>query len=412
MNFNFLRKKPSKVNPVSPNQEEKTPEGGELMEPSPINSPQRGNLGDLFRAKVDPLWRAGAKAMQKVRSFIRVGIIHPFTYLALIGGFAIGARFFETGNLPASKLRGGTFFATGECQSPRTHRNVTLAEDELKISYSDELKFMGVIRRTKDLVECERGRILLDPLPPLANFMTRPTKIPETLTLASNEIDAEVSAVLHKRLLASGTCSNQEGKPQSPFMDEQIEVISATSEEGLIKISVIRRSDKAALECTSKTLKYRVLTDAEIEATDRSKTAFHDNKQKIEIPIEKETFVDKVVLITSTCFPDPRVPKTQRTSKVVFYNLINSKVQVTEEEREPASNRLVKLFGVALDNKGDRVFCDEAKFHISARELDSDSIKTETLSADAPKVETIERESPSSNTKADPVKTVKSQETK
>lgn len=311
-------------------------------------------LSQVDREKI----QAKMRAIQAwVRKFIiTIGLVSMF-----LVGFFLGARMHELGVLAGvfgKDLKGATVKITGSCLVDGDLRDPALAQDEVIVTTFTEEKLIGVVRRTREVVECQRNDIAIETLPLLKDISTTPSEIPEiTMAQKRNKVP-QYKLLENKILIASGTCRSQlDGKELPSFTDERIDVTSVEESKenaSVFVISGIMRSNKMAVSCSSRSIRYTLSdgTDPVIVEMEKPK-----------VPV---TFVGKTILVTSRCLPDPgvRAPRGADGRKVAFYRLVNTEVQVIAEDVK--DDKLVKFQGSIVDKKsegfGQLVVCDQSKF--------------------------------------------------
>lgn len=292
-------------------------------------------------------------------------------FASATSSFIVGARLHEVGSLSGvfgKDLKNATVYISGPCSFSESQKVAALAEDEVKVTGFIEGKIIGVVRKTREVVECDLNKIAVDRLPILADFRKSPTQVPEIRRQESEiKIDPEWKKLAQQTLLMSGKCKSESGKEIPAFTDEVIDVTNVEQNKEAINSFVllgIKKSDKIAVTCDSRYIKY----------------SQYAPKQEIkEIKIEKEekvskSFLGETVLVTGTCFPDTRLPKHKQKQKVVFYPLVNARVQVTEEEIDEKTGKLKKFAGAALD-AGVMLVCDQSRAALTYKEFDPESMK-------------------------------------
>jgi len=326
----------------------------------------------------------GFKLLALIRRFITLIILVSM----FAGGFFIGARMHELGHLEGilgKDLKGSSVMVSGPCQVGGDERIPALAEDEVKVTSIQDGTLVGVVRKTREVVTCDLSKIAIDKLPLLANIGKTPAKIPELkeMTKTSKEV-APYKMLENKVLLVSGSCRNQlDAKELPPFTDERVDVTSveASKENSQIfLISGIRRSDKVALVCSSKAIKYSLTDGSEPVAVGQ-----------IKVPV---SFKGKIITVTSRCVPDPRIVPTPRGSdgrKMAFFRLVNSPVQVIEETIK--DDRLVKFTGTIVDKKidkaayGQMTICDESVYPMTYELYDFEDVNLDQINEENKKKE-------------------------
>jgi hypothetical protein len=280
-------------------------------------------------------------------------------------GFAIGARMFETGwaqNLGVD-LKGQNVKLSGPCRVDGEIRKPALAEDEVKIVSVEKNKITGIIRATRETVECDAETTAIDRLPLLHDLANSPVQIPEIKVSEVNHADNEVAELKKRTIRASGTCELKDGAQTDSFMDQDIEVISAERSETdktIINISGIMKNSKSAVKCNTRNIRYNILDGATV-VVKGSAPAVLDNKN----------IVGELILITSNCFPDHRLPPSKR-NKTIYYPLIDARMKVVEATFNDVG-ALAYVAGAVIEN-GALVECDTSRYPISWKPYD-DRIK-------------------------------------
>lgn len=326
----------------------------------------------------------GSKLLALIKRFIILILLVSM----FAGGFFIGARMHELGHLEGvlgKDLKGSSVMVSGPCQVGEDERIPALAEDEVKVTSIQDGMLVGVVRRTREVVTCDLAKIAIDKLPLLSNIGKTPAEIPELkeMTRISKEV-APYKMLENKVLLISGSCRNQlDAKELPPFTDEKVDVTSveASKENNQIfLISGIRRSDKVALVCSSKAIKYSLTDGSEPVAV-----------EPIKVPV---SFKGKIITVTSRCVPDPRIVPAPRGSdgrKMAFFRLVNSPVQVIEETIK--NDRLVKFTGTIVDKKidkaayGQMTVCDESVYPMTYELYDSEDVNLDQINEENKKKE-------------------------
>lgn len=305
--------------------------------------------------------------LKTISTFLRSPL---FSLILFIGGnitgFITGARVFETGNYKL--LKGATVKLSGPCRVEGEVRRPSLAEDEVKIVSITNEKLIGVVRATRETVECDIADTAIDALPLLKDFTTSPAVIPEIKPFQPVLVDEELIELRKKTIRASGTCEGQGGEQLPSFIDQDIEVINAErapTDKTIIKIQGIMRKGNQSVLCTNKTIKYRVLDPV----TGTPVTVATEVQRKKDL-------VGEIILITSTCFPDKRIPQSQK-SKIVFYPLVNARMQVTQNMFDD-EGKLSYVAGAIIEN-GAMVECDQSKYPISYKTYDPNGVRLEKI---------------------------------
>lgn len=290
--------------------------------------------------------------------------------ISSLGSFVIGSRLHEVGALEGfwgKDLKNATVLVSGPCSFQEMNKVAALAEDEVKITGLFGDKFIGVVRKTREVVECESSKVAVDKIPVLADFRKSPVQIPEIKPqefIAKS--DPEWKKLSQKTLIMSGKCRTESGEDMPPFTDEIIDVTNVEqNKEGdsFFFLMGIKKSDKIAVNCDSRYIKYSHYMKKPEE------------KEVVEIKeeIKAKSYLGETILVTGTCFPDSRLPKHKQKQKVVFYPLVNARVQVTEEELDQNTMRLKKFSGAALD-AGVMLVCDTSRAALTYKEFDPESM--------------------------------------
>lgn len=313
----------------------------------------------LPRMDMDKARERANRAAALLRKFaVLIGLVGMF-----IVGFLLGARTFELGHFKnAEGLKGATVKVSGHCKVNGMYRDKGLVEDEVKVSSVDVtangIVLKGVLRLTREVIDCNLSESSFDTMPLIQDFFSSPVTVPTLTAAVQKREPSPYESLKNQIIVASGSCRGQvDGKELAPFTDEKIDVTSVEripNEENFV-ISGIRRSDKMALACSSKSIRWSVWdgTDAPIAMA----------------PQPKVTFVNKILRITSKCPIDRRASLRRGQA---FVSLNNSKVQVIDEVLR--NDRLVKFTGSVLDEGetfGTQVVCD-ADVYPFTYDLDSD----------------------------------------
>jgi hypothetical protein len=317
-----------------------------------------------FKGKIPRINREKIQARARlVKAWVRKFAITIGMGAMLIAGFVIGARMHELGALAGvfgKSLKGATVTISGNCLVNSEPRNPALAEDEVIVTSVDDTTLFGVVRKTREKIECKKSDIAIETLPLLSSFTKTPVAVPEiTMGEVRNKIPS-YKLLENKILLASGTCRSQLDNKEIPsFTDERLDVTSVEASKDnpeVFFINAIRRSDKLAVSCSSKSIRYTI--------TDGSEPITRETPK---VPV---TFVGKTVYVTSKCVPDPAVrrPKGKDGRNVLFYRLVNIEVQVLQEEL--SNDKLMAFRGSIVDPKsegfGQSIVCNQKDFPFTA----------------------------------------------
>lgn len=340
------------------------------------NTPDDSKLSKM-RARVPKVdmdrVRTGA---QKVVTLIKRFVILISVVFAAGSGFFLGARMHELGyteGMMGKDLKGSSVKISGPCTVQGVPRIPALTEDDVKVTMVQDGKLLGIVRLTREVVECKLAEIAIDRLPLLADFSKTPAAVPALgpAQVIRREIP-QLMLLENKVLLVSGVCRSQTGEPLPPFTDERMNVTNvdeASDIPGTFIISGIRRSDKVAMACPSRSVTYTVMSGNEPEPV-------------VAAPI---TYVGKVLSVNSRCPPDPRVqpaPRGLDGRKISFFRLVNSPVQILEETFK--DGKLVKFTGTIVDEKMKEAFglqtvCDVAFNPMTYQLYDRDDINLDRI---------------------------------
>jgi hypothetical protein len=355
-------------------------------------------MSDTFRTKLNDLLSSLKSLPKRAIGFVArtlFGAINKFIHSLLFSvlmllfglslGFGVGARMFETGQLPGGMVnnKGASVKISGPCRVEGEIRKPALAEDEVKIVSIDDHVLVGVVRATRETVECDLKTTAIDHLPLLKDIGKTPAEIPSIRPFEPTRIDNEVAELRHRTIKASGICDDRAGTQLPPFVDQNIDVIDVQrtdADKTIIRISGILRKTGASVNCTNKGIRYSII-DTPIAQAPSAVVAI----------AEKRDLVGDIILITSTCFPDKRLP-TSRKSKVVFYPLVNARLQVTQSIFDD-EGKLTYVAGAIIEN-GSMVECDSNRYPITYKRYDPSSMKLEKIQDSSSSLETIEPQAP------------------
>jgi hypothetical protein len=327
-------------------------------------------------------------------------LLHPLivAILSVSITFFFTARLNEVGALAGffgKTLKGATVYLSGPCLVDGKPKVPALAEDEVKITAEDEVKhsIMGVIRKTREVVECDTTKVAIDKIPPLSNFKKSPVQIPELPLVVANvepEKEPEWKKLLQKTLLMSGICVGSDGHTLPAFLDEKVEVTNVTpvkDSADQFVISGIKKKDSLAISCQNTAVQWAIINNR----SSSPETAVAAAAAPAE-PEKPKTYIGSILLVTSTCFPDPRIPKHSTLRKVAFYPYVNEKIQVTEESIDK-TGKLRSFSGAALDS-GALVVCDDKRFPIYYRDYDPETMKLVPIKPGSMKFESQDSTAP------------------
>lgn len=311
-------------------------------------------------------------------AFIRkIGMLLIILGIFLLG-FAIGARMFETGRVQDysnKNLKGVTVYVTGVCLMNGEVRSPALAEDEVTINAVEDEKVLGVIRLTRESIECDLNKVSISKLPLFSKWGTTPAQIPAlTAAKVETKVDAFYKNFENKILVISGSCKTSDGKDLAPFIDEKVDVTladAAKDNPSVFILSGIKRSDRQAVICNSRAITYRLYDSS------------RDDRQIVQ---EKpKDYTGKIVVVDSRCLPDQKYqpelkvdPKTKQLigKRPKFYNLLNSPVQISSYKVND-KDQLVYLEGKIVDRRpsakaafGHKIICDSKVDSLVVKEFD------------------------------------------
>lgn len=305
-------------------------------------------------------------------------------FVLIAFGFAVGARMFETGRASSfSSLKGSNVKLSGACRTDGQVRKPSLAEDEVKIVSINSKTIVGVIRATRETVECDLETTAIDVLPLLKDFAKTPREIPEIKPFEINQVDTELISLKGKTIRASGICDIKSGGQTEAFIDQDIEVINvgrSETDSSLLLIAGIMKKTKVSVNCDSHGIKYNILATT------------IGNSEGLPVEVKKD-IVGETILVTSNCFPDHRLPPSKK-NKSVYYPLIDARVKVVQATFDDAG-KLAYLAGAVIEN-GALVECDTSRYPINWKHYD-DRIKLAPIkgSVETTIEEQVERSAPS-----------------
>jgi hypothetical protein len=287
-------------------------------------------------------------------------VLSPLLLIGMVLGFAVGARLHETGNIKfQSSLKGSSVFVTGACTLSGTAKVVKMAEDQIKVTLVNTDSISGVIRQTREIVDCELNKVVIESLPPL-NVLLYPSRIQalDTARIAADQ--DETGGILHKVLVVTGACSSKDNKDLPPFVNEDVEVLKVEKlQDSTLSISGIRLSDKALVTCLSTLSNYHIKPLEVVAAKP-----------------EVKDFVGQDRLVTSRCLAD----KPQEAGGLLV-DLSKSRVFITSNSFD-SNGRILKFSGDAhLENSKHqklivKINCDATKYPTILEDFNP---RTETL---------------------------------
>lgn len=320
------------------------------------------------------------QAAAKIIKLILRPFLHPVTMI-LVGmalGFLVGARLHETGNLAGmfgKDFKGATVYLSGLCNvsGSTKPRLPAFAEDEVKVTSVDGEKLLGVVRLTRESIECKLADVAVDKLPLIANLAKSPAKVPDLQApVEENKGRPQYKDLEKKTLIMSGSCLNIKNEVLPAFTDEKVDVTSVDASkdnEELFVITGIKKADREMVRCLSNAVKYEVFVDKAVVAANDG----------ISAPAGPTSAVGEVLLITGSCFPDQRTNLNQRSKIRALYKLANTRVEVLEEKRDK-DGRITYLAGTVMDEpfRTEQVVCDRSKIPFVYKDYDPDGMKLDS----------------------------------
>lgn len=313
--------------------------------------------------------------LKLISKLLKMLIWNPVTIGAVM--FVLGARMHETGYLAGvlgKDLRGASVTVSGSCTINGKLRVPTLAEDQIKITYVDGEKIQGVVRKTRELVDCKLSDIAIDKIPLLAHFGKSPAAIPELVAMENKEAKTPDFKQLEKKtLVMTGSCVDLDGKTLPAFTDEKVDVTfveAAKDSEDLFVLTGIKKADRQYVKCLSNSIKYEVFVPV-VAKVNADGSVIDDNSQR-------PSYLGEMLLITGNCYPDVRT-RVNKVKGYLFYKLANTRVQVLEEEFGK-DDKLTKIIATIMDGAhiGETAVCQKSKFPFIYKEYDPDNTKLET----------------------------------
>jgi len=305
-----------------------------------------------------------------LRASLLKGIIRVLFYspIGVVLALLIGMRAFETGALVS---KGSTVKITGVCQIAGKDRLPAFNEDQITVTKSDKLVLAGVIRKTREAVTCNIDSIAISSLPLLKDFKNNPTESLELALPKAPEKENPTIPLSNRSLRVSGICLNLKTNSQETIVDQIMLTSSGKKIEGSEDYAILGviKDKQMPVQCVLGSFNYEVVTISEKET------------QPVAPVPQDEDINGKTFLVTSTCFPDDRVPKTKNSDQL-FYPLINAKVQITGYRY--VNGKIAWISG-ALIKKKTMIVCDESKYPIQMEIFDPSSMKLEDLDAEKPK---------------------------
>lgn len=307
-------------------------------------------------------------------------VFHPVTMLlvGLAGGFLVGGRLHETGHLAGvlgKDFKGASVSLSGVCLTDGEPRLPAFAEDEVKVTSIDGEKLLGVVRLTREHIECKLADVAIDKLPLIANLAKSPAMVPD-LKAPEKEVKQRPSYkdLEKKTLLLSGSCVNNNNETIPAFTDEKVDITSADpSQENkdLFILTGIKKSDKQIVRCLSNAVKYEIF----VEEAKKVLVANADGKTE---EVSAGSKIGETILITGSCFPDQRTNLNKKSKARALFKLASTRVEVLEDKVD-AEGRLVYVAGTVLDEpyRTEQIVCERAKIPFIYKDYDPESMKLE-----------------------------------
>lgn len=275
-------------------------------------------------------------------------------------GWIIGVRSVEVGSGPSSYLKGGTVYITGVCKIGENDRLPALSNDQVTVTQITEKTLKGVIRKTRESVDCDRSIVAISPLPLLSQFANMPSAPTEISCYVPPKKDTPPNLGLefiNKTFKVSGVCVNLSTNNGEAFVDQVVAFTKAEQKEtasgpSLSLSGIVKSEGKfkgVPVLCSKESITYEpaVLTQ--------------EGVQENILPQTEESLIGKQLVVTSTCFPDPLFKK-KGSEDQLFYPIINALVQVTKYKK--LNGKITYLAGALID-KGAMIECDDSRYPIS-----------------------------------------------
>lgn len=320
--------------------------------------------------KVSRVKKISLQIQDLLRKILKIMVI----ILLPIVAFVVGARLFEQGHLAK---KGANLRITGMCKTQSGQIRDDLAQDQIIISGMSAKHIEGILRKTREYVNCDLDKVALDTLGPISDLFKATEENIPSLTKFKETIKEEkvedFKQYENKAFIISGVCKSSEGKNLPPFIDQKVEVanVRPLKEEPGEFVFYGIREDKVTLLCKS--------TDVTIKDY---------SQQKMDSSISMSnnvSYLGKKMLITGLCTPDFRVYKdTNRKPEVSFYDLTNTPVEVVEEEI--VDGNIKALAGIVADQDAKigsiaiythRIYCDTSKYPLKIKDPSDESVGVE-----------------------------------
>lgn len=267
--------------------------------------------------------------------------------------FIVGARLYEVGKVVG--VKGSTVFVSGVCKTKGGFERQDLVRDQMVVSSVSEEMISGVLRKTREIIECEKDKVSIDHFPFLADWnkglipVQELTEFVPPKKVASAE-DLSYKQYMNKDLSVTGLCTNKANQALDPFKDKMVSVINVkkSKEDGSLYFYGIT-DDKEYVVCPEQEIKFSVVQSS-------SSAPSMEGMDPIYLEKQLPSFAGKTAYISGLCFPDKRYYDKigRKNAGVNFYQLTDTLVAVTEDkvledESSAEGYRVVKLAGIIKD---------------------------------------------------------------
>lgn len=299
----------------------------------------------------------------RLRSFIWRKLIEIlfFSPVGVCLALLFGMRAFEVGIV---KIKGSTVKVSGICQVDGKDRIPAFNEDQVTITKNSDGVLTGVVRKTREAISCNVDSVAIDSLPLLKDFNNNPQPVPELTIPVQKEEESPVLSLTNKTLKISGICTNLKTNTSETFIDQIMLTSSGKKLDGsneYVILGVIK-DKQIPVQCALGSFNWEY---AKVEEKDSRGNSIN----------KEEDITGKVFLVTSTCFPDDRLPKTKNSDQL-YYELFNSKIQITGYRY--VNGKIAWISGAFLKKKT-MIVCDETKFPIHMELFDPSIMKLDNL---------------------------------
>lgn len=333
--------------------------------------------------------------MIKVKSFFSQLVITTiklvkigFLMSLIAAAFIVGARMHEVGFLAGhfqKTLKGATVSITGSCYSPTREKLLGVNGQVVVINVTTE-KLMGLLRETKDVIECKTNEFTVETLPLFSDLFKNHSdlqKIPQMESSPVKEIANEYKSLENKDLIISGTCVSIDNQALPTFTDEVVavtEIAISKEDPKQFELAGIKKSDKSVIKCIKGAIHYR-MADAKDLAPKEAPPVVKE---------EKISFINSTQLVTGLCYPH-----IKKGSPFRDITLSNTKVKILEEKLDDSGKQLKSLVGSLFATcPKENLNCKEKKYEGVL--VDCDKSKSpfvhETFNEDEQKLEPLQEE--------------------